>query len=866
MKNLLIIDGSSLMYRAFYALPPLTTKDGIHTGAVYGFTTMLLKLLEEYKNSDLVVAFDKSRITFRNELFPDYKGHRQATPPELSEQFPLAQELLAHFGITSLELSGFEADDIIGTIATKYETKYNPIIVTGDRDALQLISAQIKVLLTKKGISEMKLYDQEKFFEDYNLKPVQLIDIKGLMGDSSDNIPGVAGIGEKTALKLIIEYGSVENVLENIENINGKKLKENLTNSRDIALLSKKLATIITDVPLEEMSFAIEPNLPAALEIINRLEFRNIALRLQKLFAPNELVLVDEQETLPVEPIMPVPQEIIEDLVVAENFFAEISNTEVVFSAELSGDFPSLELVALHIYHQGSEYLVRSEDIFIWQIAIDWLTNPTAKKIVYEAKKIYQACYVSTGKQMAGIAFDITLASYLLDFGSDHTPEALRLKYNLIRTDNILKILEQSYPLLKQDLVNLSMLDLFEKMELPLTKVLANIELTGIYVNTDEIDVMAKELKAQLLNLTEKIIESAGQPFNINSPKQLGEILFEKLHLPIIKKTKTGYSTDVEVLEQLADLHPIIDYLLEYRTLSKLYSTYLEGLKAIVNPKTQKIHTSFNQMVTVTGRLSSTEPNLQNIPVRTELGKKIRQFFKPSAGYDWLMALDYSQVELRILASLSHDELMQESFLQNQDVHARTASEVFGVPLDEVSSEMRTRAKAVNFGIVYGISDYGLGRDLKIPRKQAGEYINNYFARYQGVKMFMNNTIYSAKINGYVSTLFGRRRYLPDINSKNFNRRSFAERTAINAHIQGTAADIIKVAMIKAFDVLAERNFKSRILLQVHDELLLEVTDDEKNMVADLIKNIMQDAIKLSVPLTVDISLGKNWSDKKPLQ
>lgn len=865
MKNLLIIDGSSLMYRAFYALPPLNTKDGVPTGAVYGFTNMLLKLLEEYKNSDIVVAFDKSRITFRNELFPDYKGHRQATPPELSLQFPLAQELLSAFGITFLELNGFEADDIIGTIATKYQSEYNPIIVTGDRDALQLLSEQIKVLLTKKGISEMKLYGRDEFLEDYKVNPLQLIDIKGLMGDSSDNIPGVAGIGEKTALKLIAEYGSVENVLENIANIKGKKLQENLTNSKDIALLSKQLATIITDVPLEDMRFTIEPNLSAALEIINRLEFRNIALRLQKLFATNELLLVDEQEEVPVEPIVPVPQEIIEDLVQAEKFFSAISCTEIVFSAEFSGTFPSTDLVALHIYHQGVEYLVRSEDIFLWQVAIDWLTNPAAPKIVYEAKKIYQACYVSTGKQMAGIIFDITLASYLLDHGSDHTPAALRLKYHLLPTDNTLKTLEQVYPLIKQDLVDVDMLELFEKMELPLTKVLANMELTGIFVNTDEIDIMAQELKAQLHTLTEKIIECAGQEFNINSPKQLGEILFEKLHLPIIKKTKTGYSTDVEVLEQLADLNPIINYLLEYRTLSKLYSTYLEGLKAIVNPKTKKIHTSFNQMVTVTGRLSSTEPNLQNIPVRTELGKKIRQFFKPSAGYDWLMSLDYSQVELRILASMSHDELMQESFIKEQDVHTRTASEVFGVPLAEVSQEMRTRAKAVNFGIVYGISDYGLGRDLKIPRKQAGEYITNYFARYQGVKMFMNNTIYSAKINGYVSTLFGRRRYLPDINSKNFNRRSFAERTAINAPIQGTAADIIKVAMIEAFDALAERNFKSRILLQVHDELLLEVTEEEKYMVADLIKNIMQGALKLSVPLTVDVSLGKNWSDKKPL-
>lgn len=858
-KSLLIIDGSSLMYRAFFALPPLTNKNGLNTGAVYGFSTMLVKLLQTNSFDYLCVAFDKGRITFRNSIFEDYKGTRKTTPPELSEQFPVIRQLLSCLGITTLEIENYEADDIIGTLAVAAEQKnIETTILTGDRDALQLITANTKVLMTKKGISEMKCYDLLTFQEEYQqLPPSALIEIKALMGDTSDNIPGIAGIGEKTALKLIAEFKNIETLLNNIDKVAGVKLKEKLREQAHLAIVSKTLATINTEVPLEYdfSEFVLNPNIEELDKLLEFLAFRNIK---EKFLTALKIVPQEQPPEKIIEANCTLCQ--VDNGELTEKLADLDPDTVVVFEYLYQGEFPRYSFQQLNVYFNNIEYQVTQDLV----AATNNLISYPGIKVCLDLKSFVQACLNNKIEVATKNFYDLAIMAYLVDAtGANYNIETLLKEYLPESTDCKLVNLYKTYLVLQEKIVSNQLEKLLVEMELPLTFVLAEMEYNGINIDQEKLETMTKELAVELKILEHRIRGLAGEEFNLNSPKQLGKILFDKLQLPVIKKTKTGYSTDVEVLEKLVNFHDIVPNILEYRTLSKLFSTYLEGLANIINPETHKIHTHFQQTVTSTGRLSSTQPNLQNIPVRTPLGKKIREFFVPSPGYDYILSLDYSQIELRILAHMSKDEILIDAFKHNQDIHTRTAAEVFNLPLNEVPAHMRSRAKAVNFGIVYGISDYGLSQDLNISRKEAADYIEKYFNRYQGVKDFIERTILEAKMAGYVQTLYNRQRFLPDINSSNFNRRSFAERTAMNTPIQGTAADIIKIAMIKVAEILKVHNFKSRLLLQVHDELLLEVVESELLEVTQLVKDAMQNAASLVVPLTVDSAYGANWSASK---
>ncbi|MBR4909056.1 MAG: DNA polymerase I [Acidaminococcaceae bacterium] len=925
----LVIDGSSLIHRAFFALPPLTTRKGQHTGAVYGFLRMFHKLLQDVKPRWVVAAFDKSRKTFRNKLYADYKGQRKPTPPELKEQFPLCMEVLQSMGIAALELDDYEADDIIGTFAKKTDPDVEVYIVTGDRDELQLIDDRTRVMYTKKGISDIKLYDQATFAEDYEgLVPLQLIDLKGLMGDTSDNIPGVPGVGPKTALKLIAEYGSVEKVLENIEGIKGKSLKEKLTGNKEQALLSKELATIYTDVPgldLQLESYALKPLEGKSRQMLADLEFRGFFNQFGQImgFAPgvdagagsaasdsvgssaiadekNKNTQKDGTEAGPQEsdlfaaeaygndngqkpvsdlnsPAVPddgmgslfgavVPAAKVKEIGFAaqwQEVAAAMDPSQMIwFLTETAGEIPDLRFASARVLCGEQEYLISGLEAL--EAFTRWLGSAPNPKGTAGSKEIYRICYCQ-GVEPQNIIEDITLAAYLNDPGRSSYALA-DLAWHYLGQDRTpdCHTLARVAEAVQQSLQDKELTKLYKEIELPLAPVLARMELAGVTADEAKLDKVSAEMAQKIRGLEELAKEQAEEPdFNPNSPKQLGVVLFEKLGLPVIKKTKTGYSTDVKVLEELKDKHPLVDTILQYRVLAKLQSTYLEGLKPLINKTTGRIHTHFRQTVAVTGRLSSTDPNLQNIPTRTEIGRGIRTLFVPGKGYDWLMSCDYSQIELRILAHVAQDPLMLESFRENQDVHARTASEVFGVPLELVSHEMRSRAKAVNFGIVYGISDFGLAVQLGCSRKEAGEFIENYLARYKGVKEYMERMKALARSQGYVATLLGRQRYLPDINNRNFNLRSFAERTAINTPIQGTAADIMKLAMLRVDEVLRKSGLSSRVLLQVHDELVLEVKEAEREATAALVQTEMQNAFKLDVPLLAEVNYGKDWAEAK---
>ena len=860
----LVIDGSSLIHRAFFALPPLMTKQGLHTGAVYGLCNMLLKLLGDLQPTYMAVAFDKSRKTFRTELYADYKGQRKPTPSELSEQFPLAMKVLGTMGIPTLELDNYEADDIIGTFAVHAPEDVEVIIVTGDRDELQLVDTRTKVYYTKRGISDIQIFDEAEFAANYEgLVPKQLIELKGLMGDASDNIPGVPGVGPKTALKLIKEYGNVETVLENIDKVSGKALKAKLADNKESALLSKQLATICTEAPVDTdiAKYALAPLREEARTLLQDLEFRNMYDRFASVLggAQHSFDLFGEtveQESAPTEHVTLPAQ--------AEQLFAALKacREAVPVAVTVSGQLPELYFSRAELLVEGKVYILDSFSS-CWNKFDAWLADADCQKLTVDSKELYKCC-LCRKVQAQGLVDDVALAAYLADPGHNSYALADLSKRYLASTlptdcENIAFLAVQ----LREQLKEYEQLALYEELELPLAPVLAKMELSGITPDMELLAQLNEDMTARIAQLEKQAMEQAGEEFNLKSPKQLGVILFERLQLPVIKKTKTGYSTDAKVLEALEGKHPLIATILEHRKLAKLQSTYLDGLKPLVNAKTGRIHTHFQQTVTVTGRLSSTDPNLQNIPTRTEEGKQIRRIFVPGAGYDYLMSCDYSQVELRILACIAHDELLLDAFRHGQDIHARTAAEVFGVPLAEVTHEMRSRAKAVNFGIVYGISDFGLAKQLDVGRKEAAGYIESYFARYTGVKKYMEDIVAKAREQGYVSTLMGRRRYLPDIRHSNFNLRSFAERTAINTPIQGTAADIMKKAMIDVERALEQAGCKSRILLQVHDELVLEVTEDERERVAELVRATMQAAASLEIPLLADVNFGKNWAETK---
>lgn len=868
-----IIDGSSLIHRAFYALPPLTTASGQHTNAVYGFLNMLLKLLADIRPDAIAVALDKGKRTFRNQLYSEYKGTRKAMPVELAEQLSLFEELLTALGIATSGLEGYEADDVIGTLAGRASAAgFDVTIVTGDKDALQLIAPSVKVLLTKKGISDLDLMDEAAFVERYGLCPSQFVDVKSLMGDQSDNIPGVAGIGEKTALKLIQQFESLDNLLAHIDDVPGKRTQALLRSQADNARLSQRLAQIVCTVPIDYRSdsYHWRPDIERLREIFVRLEFRTMLDRLLAILPDREPAAVAVgSEALP-------PADSPVDAAEAERLLQQLQSSAIAFFPMYAGHMPNLELTGIA--------LAVTDRIAIWrQSTPGWadvlrlLTIPTPEKATHDGKLAINLCR-SAGLPFSGLTFDSLLAGYLLDpaaaryslpdLSASYLSRPVPWNEDELRQEPryaawAASLIRDLRPVLDERMVALGLHDLYDSIELPLTRVLAEMEMNGVAIDSASLEAMADELAGRIEQLLREIYMIAGEEFNVNSTKQLAVILYEKLGLPVLKKNKTGYSTDAEVLEKLSGQHIIVDNLLEYRMLTKLKSTYLDGLKTLISPLTGRIHTTFNQTVTTTGRLSSSEPNLQNIPVRTETGRRIREMFVPGAGWDYILSADYSQIELRVLAHMSGDANLIDAFRHGQDIHTRTAAEVFGVPMTEVTPMLRSRAKAVNFGIVYGISDFGLSRDIGVSRKEAEHYIASYFARYPGVKQFMENSVADAKKQGFVTTLFGRRRYLPDINAANFSRRSFAERTAMNTPIQGTAADIIKKAMVNVYDRLLSGGFKSRILLQVHDELLLEVVADEVDAVSRIVRDAMEGAAKLAVALVTDVKWGKNWAAAK---
>ena len=855
-KNLMIIDGSSLLYRAFYAMPPLSDSQGRPTNAVYGFLNMLLKLYADLDPYYVAVAFDKDKHTFRNELYADYKATRKPAPDELRPQFALIREVLACLGIHVLETEGYEGDDIIGTVAKQVPTDDTSVsVITGDRDALQLVDDNITVYLTKKGISEMLVVTPDVMQEEYGYTPAQVIDMNALMGDTSDNIPGVPGVGEKTALKLITEYGTVEGVYDHLDDISGKKLREKLADNKDKAMLSKELATINCHVPVEfdEAGFLPHPREGEVRDLFKQLGFRNL---LKRFAAFDRFAFLEQaEETVTLKQLKELKAR-------------DVKGQTVALAAHYENTPGHSKISTLTLAVEGGVYEVKSEDIG------QWLTVLEDSEVVVTAdgKSLYKAALC------AGIGalpvYDVTLAAYLLDptrtaYGLTYLSEVFGRPLNEVKgeaqneTANEAAFVYSLYGPVQQALEEKGLSSLFETIESPLERTLAVMELNGFTVNRDRLEEMKADLSREADALETEIYDLAGESFNINSTKQLGVILFEKMGLPVIKKTKTGYSTDSSVLEELAEQSEIVPKILKFRALKKLISTYLDGLEPLIDEKTERVYTSFNQMVTATGRLSSSDPNLQNIPIRTEQGRKIRSFFVPGEGYDYLVSGDYSQIELRLLAHLSQDPTMIDGFKHNQDIHRRTASEVFGVPFDEVTGELRSHAKAVNFGIIYGISDFGLSRNLGITRNRAKEYIESYFARYSTIHDYMNGLVEEARRTGESRTMFGRLRTLPEISSKNFMRRSFAERTAMNTPIQGSAADIIKLAMNAVQKKLEALNLHSRMLVQVHDELVLEVPAQEKETIEKLLKETMEEVVTLSVPLIADIHTGTNWEEAK---
>lgn len=871
----MLIDGNSIAYRAFFALPLLNNDKGIHTNAIYGFTTMLMKVLEEKKPTHILVAFDAGKTTFRHSTFKEYKGGRQKTPPELSEQFPFLRDLLDAYGIKRYELENYEADDIIGTLATKAEKEgFDVLIISGDKDLTQLSTEKTTVAITRKGITDIEEYTPEHIQEKYGLTAEQIIDMKGLMGDQSDNIPGVPGVGEKTAIKLLKQFHTLENLLEHIDEVSGKKLKEKLAENKDQAVMSKELATIMKEAPVEisvdDLSY--EGYDPTQLStIFKELGFNSL---LDKLDGVEEMK-IDEVKELPFQIIETITEEILTD------------NT-ALYVEVLDDNYHTGDIIGLGLANETGNYYIPTEVALNSATFKQWANDSSIKKRVYDGKRSVVALKWQ-GIDLKGIDFDLLLVSYLLnpsEATEDFAGVAKRHQYTDIHSDEAIfgKGAKRKIPDVQQlaehlarkavginalydrclkELAENEQTDLFYNLELPLSMILAKMEYTGVKVDVNRLSEMKEELALRLNEIELRIHELAGEKFNINSPKQLGVILFDKLGLPAVKKTKTGYSTSADVLEKLEQAHEIIPEILNYRQLGKLQSTYIEGLLKVVHRDTNKVHTRFNQALTSTGRLSSTDPNLQNIPIRLEEGRRIRQAFIPSEE-DWVIfAADYSQIELRVLAEIAQDENLKEAFLQDMDIHTKTASDVFHVPADEVDSNMRRHAKAVNFGIVYGISDYGLSQSLGITRKEAGQFIERYLQSFPGVKNYMEDIVQEAREKGYVSTLLHRRRYIPEVTSRNFNIRGFGERTAMNTPIQGSAADIIKKAMIDMAKRLEKENLQTRLLLQVHDELIFEAPKSEIETLIELVPEVMEQALQLSVPLKVEYAYGATWFDSK---
>lgn len=886
-KKLLLIDGNSVAFRAFYALynqvEKFTNHDGLHTNAIYSFKIMLDKLLKQIDPTNILVAFDAGRTTFRTEKYADYKGQRSKTPRELSEQFPFLREMLTDYGIKSYDLKNYEADDIIGTLAKEAEGEgFQITIVTGDRDLTQLATDQTTVAITKKGVSEIEEYTPEHIEEKFGLNPRQIIDMKGLVGDTSDNYPGVTKVGEKTAIKLLKKYGSIEGIYDQIDEMRQSKMKEHLIEDKEQAFMSKDLARIRQDAPIEvDIKDTEWPGIDyEKLEsFYQQMDFNRFLSELHQ----NQGAASSESASS----VAPIDYTELTAANLTE--LGKSDGSSITFHLEMDGEN----------YHKAPTigFAILKDDKYFVSNQPQLLKKPVLKELlekatldVFNAKRNYVGLN-RLGIQMAPVDFDLLLVSYLLN-NTDNSDDLGKLahehQYYQVQSDEDVygKGAKRSVPVdqpeflqhlahkvqaihdlksqLMAELDDHEQTELYETIERPLSIVLAQMEIAGIKVDIDRLMQMRSEFKERLAEIEQQIYQEAGEEFNIGSPKQLGVILFEKLKLPVIKKTKTGYSTAVSVLEKLQGLNPIIDNILLYRQLSKLQSTYVEGLLKVVFKEDSKVHTRYTQTLTSTGRLSSVDPNLQNIPVRLEEGRKIRQAFVPSHSGWQIFSSDYSQIELRVLAHISGDENMQEAFKTGADIHASTAMKIFNLNSpDEVTPNMRRQAKAVNFGIVYGISDFGLAQNIGITRKAAKKFIETYFESFPGVHKYMTGIVELAKKQGYVETLFHRRRYLPEINSKNYNLRSFAERTAMNSPIQGSAADIIKIAMIRMQKMLREKGLKAKMLLQVHDELIFEAPKEEIPVLKELVSKVMDSAVDLAVPLKVESASGDTWFDAK---
>ncbi len=899
MEKLVLIDGNSIMNRAFYGImgsKMLTTKDGKYTNAIYGFLAILFNIIEDIKPQYLAVAFDMKGKLKRKEIYEQYKANRHGMPEELAEQMPIIKEILKAMNIDIIEKEGYEGDDILGTLAKYGENQGLEVtILSGDRDTFQLASDNITIRIprTKGGKTETENYTRAKVIEEYGLEPKQLIEVKALQGDTSDNIPGVPGIGPKTAITLIQKYNTIEELYKKIaqgeDDLKGKQ-KENIINNKDMAELSRTLGEINTQVPIEDTleNLKIEEwDKTKVLEIFEELRFQRYIDRFNlRNINDNNNNIEKKEEKLEIIKSAEIPQ--IEEKLYYYLETLENQNEENIIKKEIKG---------IGIYNKNKIYYIEENSAFKEQL-----------KKIFEDEKIEKYGYnlaedyillKQIGITMKNITYDAKIASYILDPTSKYDIDIIVRDYLEINNAEYLQLqgiqeenekqtslfdepkeektqneinkiktcmyAKEIYELSEKTIKKLEEIDaieLFKKIDMPTVEVLAEMQWNGMNIDLEDLEKYGQELKERIEILVKEIYELSGEEFNINSPKQLGEILFEKLKLPVIKKTKSGYSTDVDVLEKLKEEHPVIEKLLEYRQLMKLNSTYVEGMKPYINSKTKRIHSFFHQTITATGRISSTEPNLQNIPTRFELGKRLRKVFKPAEGCIYIDA-DYSQIELRVLAHISNDEHMINAFQNGEDIHTQAASKVFNIPIDKVTKEQRSNAKAVNFGIVYGISDFGLAEQLSISRKQAKQYIEQYLQLYAGIKQFMTDIVEKAKETGYVETQFKRRRYIPELKSNNYMVRQFGNRVAMNTPIQGTAADIMKIAMINVLKELKKRKMKSKIVLQVHDEMMIEAPLEEAETVKEILKTCMENAVKLNVPLIAEVSEATNWYDCK---
>ncbi len=888
MKRIAIIDGNSLINRAYYAMRnPMITKEGIYTHGIFGFLNMMDKIRRDYEPEYMAIAFDMKAPTFRHKAYEEYKAGRKKMPPELAMQIPLLKDILSAMNIKQIELEGFEADDIIGTVAREAEENgLEPYIITGDKDELQLATDVVKVIITRKGVSEFEIYDRQAIVDKYDFTPSQFIDYKGLMGDQSDNIPGIPGVGEKTASKLILEFGSVENLIENYETIKQKGLRTKVEENAQLAMMSKRLATINVNVPLDidfDEFLLKEPDYDKLIELYRKLEFNKFLKKLK--VTANDISASETAEKTVYKDTSSFDRVLVSSDRELEDIRLEGETVIKVFGDGSHLRTPVIEGIAA-INCDRYYYF----DCCSISGIYDWLASRDISFTGHDLKNDYYML-MSRGMDRFDTDFDTAVVQYVIDSGrSSYSLSALSNEYLHtsvkdekefdsensqvdLFSDNVRSYMDYGFEVcsavlnLREAQSDILRREGLEKVayevEMPLVEVMAAMEHEGVRTDRAYLEEFGKTLSEEIDRISKEIIDMAGEEFNINSPQQLGDILFEKLGLPAGKKTKRGYSTSADILEKIKDKHPIVPAVLEYRTLAKLKSTYIDGMIPLIDPEDDRIHAHFNQTVTTTGRISCTEPNLQNIPVRQELGRKLRKAFIPDDESCMLVGADYSQIELRVLAHMSADEGLIHAFNNGEDIHRATAANVLGVPEKDITIEERSRAKAVNFGVIYGMSSFGLSSELNITRKDADEYIKAYFEKHDDVKRFMDSQVSFCRENGYVTTIMGRKRYIKEINASAYVVRQVGERLAMNTPIQGSAADIIKIAMIKVYRALREHGLKSRLILQIHDELIINAHDDERAAVEKLLTENMESAFELAVSLKADLNEGMNWYDLK---